>query len=105
LAQALGDLVELGHSRVGEALVEASTTPVLGLGIGGLCDDSSLPLCWFRCRLVRGRLLSLALLLFVREYVHILGFVLCVYLLLVVGCERAREKGRDTEIARDYKGV
>jgi hypothetical protein len=67
LAQALGDLVEVGHARVGEARVEAATTPpALGLGISGLFG--------VRCRLVRGRLLSLPLLLLVREYVHILGF-------------------------------
>jgi hypothetical protein len=59
-AQALGDLVEVGHTRVGEGHVDAATTPpALVLGI------------------VRGRRLFLALLLFVREHVHILGF-LCV---------------------------
>jgi hypothetical protein len=68
-AQALGDLVEVGHARVGEALVEAATTPpALGLGIGGLFGQPSLTLSWFRCRLVRGRLFFLALLLFVSMY-------------------------------------
>ena len=36
-AQALGDLVELGHTRVGEGHVDAATTPpalVLGIGRG-----------------------------------------------------------------------
>jgi len=68
-AQALGDLVEVGHARVGEALVEAATTPpALGLGIGGLFGQPSLTLSRFRCRLVRGRLFFLVLLLFVSMY-------------------------------------
>jgi hypothetical protein len=67
-AQALGDLVELGHTRVGEGHVDAATTPpALGLGIGVLLAFRqlslalSLALCLSGGRLVRGRLLFLAL--------------------------------------------
>jgi hypothetical protein len=87
-AQALGDLVELGHTRVGEGHVEAATTPpALGLGIGVLLAfrQPSLALCLSGGRLVRGRLLFLAL--------DVRGRRLFLALLVpsrIIGCEDLR---------------
>ena len=87
-AQALGDLVEVGHTRVGEGHVDAATTPpALGLGIGVLLAfrQASLALCLSGGRLVRGRLLFLALV--VRS--------------LMIGCLRSLKKNRERERERE----
>ena len=81
-------LVELGHKRLGEGHVDAATTPpALGLGIGVLLAfrQASLALCLSGGRLVRGRLLFLAL--------DVRGRRLFLALLVpnrIIGCEDLR---------------